>query len=348
MMKKFIFKTILLSLPFLLVLVFVNYFGDAARLFANDYEKKMARILGSGHYVTNFGNYDERLCQLEFIKLQTVQPKTVIVGSSRTMLINSNNFLNRETVFNNSVSGASIEDLICIYQIYKENKKLPSKIILGIDPWTFNDLSDQTRWLSIDHFYYRFLNQPYKGSSQSFKYKELFSISYFQSSVKLIPRFLKGNLDPQPSISTNNISATKLTDGGLIYDKKFREASQKEIDDKIATYIADDLYSIENYKEISPKCWLLFEKLINEIRHNKIEVEIFLAPYAPLVYNKIEKEYPLVIKTESLIKNFAKSKTIKVFGSYNPYELGMDKTFFYDGMHMKEKGIKKIFELVSP
>jgi len=343
-MRKFILKTGLFSFPFLAILILVNYFGDAARLFANDYEKKMANILGKGTYITNFGNYDERLCQLEFIKLPKVQPRTVIIGSSRTMLINSTNFPN-ETLFNNSVSGASIEDIISIYQIYKENNKLPSKIIIGIDPWTFNDLSDQKRWMSIDTYFYRFLKTEHKESSRAFKYQELVSMSYFQSSFKLIPKFLKGNLDPRPTTKTHNIAATKLLDGGLVYDQMFREASEKEIDDRIAAYLAEDLYNIENFKEISEKSWKLFSQLVKELKNHHIAVEFIFSPYPPKVYDRIQKNYPLVLRTESMVKEFAKLQQITCYGSFSPFLLGMDKTFFYDGMHMKEIGIDKTLKL---
>jgi hypothetical protein len=39
-MKKFINKTAIIALPVLVILLLVNYFGDAARLFDKYYEKK--------------------------------------------------------------------------------------------------------------------------------------------------------------------------------------------------------------------------------------------------------------------------------------------------------------------
>ena len=67
-MKKFIYKTILIALPAFIILVAVNYFGDAARIFEYGYEKKIAKIVHNGSYVTGISNYDERLFQKEFIK----------------------------------------------------------------------------------------------------------------------------------------------------------------------------------------------------------------------------------------------------------------------------------------
>ena len=342
-MKNFLLKIFLFTTPFLGILVFVNYFGDAARLFANDYEQKMAKIIGTGKYVTNFGNYDERLCQLELIKLKSIRPKTIIIGSSRTMLFNSSHFP-ETTFFNNSVSGASMEDIVSIYQIYKEYKKLPQKIIIGIDPWTFNDLSDQNRWKSIASYYNRFNHLDSQEGNELMKYKELFSFSYFQSSVKLIPKFFRGNLDPISTSNSKNISATKLTDGSLVYDQLYRESSDKEIDNRIEEYIAKDIFSIENFREISPKNWANFKNLIGELEQQNIKVEIVLIPYVPKVFERVEKKYPMVLRTEALVNEFAKIHKIKVSGSFNPFKIGLDKSDFYDGMHCKEDGLKKILE----
>lgn len=343
-MKKFIYKITVVTFPILILLLLVNYFGDAARLFDNDYEKQIANIVASSKYVTNIENYDERLFQRELISNKNIQPNLLIIGSSRTMLINADLFP-RAVFFNNSVSGASIEDIVSIYQLYKINNKLPRKIIIGIDPWTFNENNGQKRWQSISTYYYSFHNTINQENTAYFKYKELFSFSYFQSSLKMIPRFIEGNTKPQPTLEKYNLLGTKLTDGSLVYGEQYRSASLKEIENKIKSYITGEIYSIENFNAISDRIWNEFEKLITDMKKNNIEIEFFLAPYAPLVYNKIQKEYPLVLKTEEIIQDFAFSNNIKLYGSFNPAKLGMDETYFYDGMHCKEIGIEKIIKM---
>ena len=343
-MKKFIYKTTIITLPVLILLLLVNYFGDAARLFDNDYEKQMANIVASSKYVTNIENYDERLFQKELISNNNIQPNLVIIGSSRTMLINSDLFPSA-LLFNNSVSGASIEDIVSIYQLYKTNNKLPRKIIIGIDPWTFNENNRQKRWQSISTYYYSFQDTINQENTTYFKYKELFSFSYFQSSLKMIPRFIEGNTKPQATLDKYNLLGTKLTDGSLVYGEQYRNASLKEIENKIKSYTTGEIYSIENFNAISDRIWNEFEKLITDMKNNNVEIEFFLAPYAPLVYHKIQKEYPMVLKTEKIINDFALSNSIKIYGSFNPVILGMDETFFYDGMHCNELGTKKIVEM---
>jgi len=342
-MKKFIYKTTILTIPILMLLFLVNYFGDAAKLYDNDFEKKMAKIVNSGQYVTNFKNYDERLFQKEVIQNMNIPPNLVVIGSSKTMLINSDFFPNT-LLFNNSVSGASIEDIVGIYQLYKDNIKLPQKIIIGIDPWTFNENNGKKRWKSIALYFYRFQNTENKESTSYFKYKELFSFSYFQSSLKMIPLFA-GNVNPQPSRDKYNYLGTRLTDGSLVYGEQYRNASSNEIENKIKYYLAGEIYGIENFNKISDRIWNEFEKLITDMKKNDIEVKFFLTPYAPLVYDRIQKKYPMVLKTEKIIKDYASTNNIKLYGSFNPYELSLDDSYFYDGMHVKETGIKKIIQM---
>lgn len=336
-----------MALPILIILISVNYFGDAAKLFHHDYEKKMAEIINSGQYVTNISNYDERLFQMEMISNGNIKPNVLIMGSSRTMLLNSN-MLSEVSLFNSSVSGASIEDIIGIYQLYKENNKLPQKIILGVDPWIFNDNHGQKRWHSIAEYYENFIGSTSRKHGSFFKYKELFSFSYFQSSIKMLPRIIAKNSEPQPTNIKVNITDTKLTDGSMVYSRSFRDGSLNEIENRIKSFIADgNIWSVENFNSISERFWNEFEKLMTDMNNNKIEIEFYLAPYAPLVYSKIvsEDRYEMVIKTEEIIKDFAKSNNISVYGSYSPFELGMDNRLFYDGLHPNEIGINMILEM---
>lgn len=342
-MKKLIKKTIILTFPIILVVVIINYIGDAARLFDQDFEKKMVEIIINGQNVTNAINYNERLFQKEIISDYRINPDIVVIGSSKTMLISSEQFPNSK-FFNNSVSGASIEDIVSIYQIYKDYNKLPKKIIIGIDPWTFNEKNEQTRWKSLEAFYYRFKNskRDSEPTMLHFKYKELISFSYFQSSIKNLPKVIRGDSKPKATNRKNNKLSTKLIDGSKVYGEADREASISEINRKIASYLKIKMYSIENFESISTKAWDDFEKLIYDMKRNNVVIEIFLSPYAPIVYDRIKNDYPMVLKTEEMIKNFSMKNDIKLYGSFDPTLLGMDETFFYDGTHCKESGIKKI------
>lgn len=336
-MKKFIYKTFILSILVLIVLGSVNYFGDAAKLFGNEYEKMISSILLEGKNVTNISNYDERRLQKELIENLNTVPDIVILGSSRTMLIN-NEYFEEYSLLNNSVSGASLEDLISIYQIYKSKGIIPGKVLIGIDPWLFNDNNNLLRWKSLESEYNKFLKKDLIFAHNLYKYREVFSPSYFQNSIKQLtkPR------TPEASLAKYNWSNTKLTDGSLTYSKSYRESTISDINVRVQNYTQGNVYGLESFKALSPNIIREFKLLVKDLIANNSQIIFFLAPYHPNVYPVIKVKYPLVEKTEIFINNFAKKNDIKIFGSFNPSRARVREDDFYDGMHLKEKGVELI------
>lgn len=343
-MRNFIYKIVAVTLPVLGLLLGVNYFGDAARLFDDDYEKKIATIILDGKNATNVANYDDRILQKEIITDANQKPAVIVIGGSRAMQINSAFF--PDTSFqNNSVSGASIEDLISIYQLYKDNNKLPKKILIGVEPWTFNDNRGDKRWESIGESYYKFSGKEIQQKKTKEKYKELFSISYFQNSVKFLPKVLLGKSDPEPTMNRDNRLLTKLSDGSLVYGTAMRDATQVNIDSKINAYISPGpVYGLENFNSISDIKWKEFESVIIDMHKNNIAIEFVLSPFAPVVYKCLQKDYPLVLKVEDRLRVYSAQNNIKIYGSFDPIKCKLDKTFFYDGMHVKQEGIIKVIK----
>ncbi|MCF6365162.1 MAG: hypothetical protein L3J35_03075 [Bacteroidales bacterium] len=342
-MKKFIIKTSISSLIILVILTSVNYWGDGAMLFHGNYEKKIASILSEGMNATNISNYDDRILQKEIINNIHYKPDIVIIGSSRTMLLNSKLFPNK-VVINNSVTGASIEDIIAIYQMYKTQEVLPDRIIIGIDPWLLNANNGQKRWLSLKKEFYSFTG--YKDNQLiDNRLSQLFSFSYFQASFRNLPNIIRGKSAPVATNNELNDTNTKLTDGSLVYGKDYREASSVEIENKVKKFISGNIYSIENFNNISGEIWSNFNLLCKDILKNNIELNFFLTPYHPLVYKKVKESYPKVTETENKIRKYAAENKITLFGSFNPSILHIKKDGFYDGMHCKEFAIKKIISI---
>lgn len=341
-MKQFLNKTIFISILVLATLISVNYFGDAARLFSVGYEKKIADIVLTGSNATNISNYDERLFQKELITRMMYSPEVVILGSSRTMLINKDYFIKNQYVFNNSVSGASIEDLIAIYQLYKSNNLLPKRIFIGIDPWTFNENNGQQRWKSLSNEYNDFIGLNNIEKSTLFKYSELISPSYFQSSIKNLQ---KRNSEPESTITKYNKTNTKFSDGSISYGQQYRLASGKEIDAKANNYISGRIYGITHFYKISNRIQNNFFNLINDMIDEGIDISLVLVPYHPIVFEVIKDKYSIVLNTEQELKKFAVRKNISIYGSYDPKMLNFDNSFFYDGMHCNENGIKAIMDI---
>lgn len=354
-MKRFIVKLILVITPILLFVISVNYFGDAANLFSSDYENRIASGILKGHNVTNVDNYNERLLQRLLITNTDLCPKVLILGSSRVMLLNSS-LLKEASVFNNGVSGASVEDLIAIIQMYDQKKCIPKKIIIGLDPWTLNPNNTQSRWKSLDTEYYSFLQkigiyEPENSTLKKLKYAiskkiyyyQLFSPSYFKGSLTSLLNFETNK--PRVTDKTLNEGFTKVSDGSIVYDLKFRTASTEEKGKIISAFTSNGIYSIENFHDLSINIEQKLDSLVHFIKSKNSTIEFLLIPYHPKVYEIIDnkEKYKQVKASEVFFNSLAVKYGAKVIGSFNPTTLKMTDLDFYDGMHLNEVGLKKLF-----
>jgi hypothetical protein len=177
-MKEFLKKAIIYCL-FMLSLIFsVNIIVDPANII-HGIELKIAKYISEGYNVTNIQDIDERKLQKLIIQNLQYSPSIVILGSSRIMEIGKEYY--GDDCFNNGVSGASIEDLVAIYQLYIENghANFIKKIVIGIDPWLFNRNNGQRRWESLSNEYYSFIGEgiPLKNRIPLYKYSQLISPS---------------------------------------------------------------------------------------------------------------------------------------------------------------------------
>jgi hypothetical protein len=334
---------------------FVNYFGDASNLFSKGYEEKIAREIIKGNNVTNVYNYDERLLQKDIINYSSLCHDIVVIGSSRIMLLNSSYFKGK-TFFNYGVSGASIEDLFSIVQMLEQKKCLPKKIIIGLDPWTLNANNGQTRWKKLESEYEEFYNKMTRNYTkqkdnlfenvikiikENMYYTELFSPTYFKSSLSIL---MSENTKPFVAKEKVNNTFTKISDGSISYDLKYRSASNDEIEKRINAYLSGEIYGIENFDKLDTTIKTKLDFLTNYLLKKNINVEFFLAPYHPKVYSYIAKKekYHQVIESEKYFIYLGVKYKIKITGSFNPNVLNMDSSYFYDGMHCNEKGMEKI------
>ncbi len=327
-----------MALPISAAIVFVNYYGDAASLFDRGYEKQMADIIENRKYVTNVSEFDDRLFQRELIISEKIHPRVAVFGSSRAMLISADIY-GDSLLLNNSVYFACIEDVAAIYQIYKSNNKLPEKIIIGVDPWLFSENAAHIRWKSIASYYYAFTGKSDDNIFNS-KYAQLFSLSYFQSSLRTLPNKIRGYTKPMATNKKFNTRITRLTDGSVVYGESYRNTTPKQVDEIITLRLSEDQGNSSKLYVISTEFWSLFERLISDMKTNNIEVEFFLSPFPVRMYNKRADNYKEI---EDAVKKYAATQHIKVFGTYNANMLNMDNSYFMDERHCNEKAIKEIF-----
>lgn len=357
-MKKLLMKC-MAFMPLLLLIIATNYIYDPANIFKEGYEKNIVILINEDKNIENLNNYDERLLQKYYIEMLKKPKDVVILGSSRSMQINSG-MLHNSNVFNSSVSGAVLEDYMAIYQLYKKQGMLPKKLIIGIDPWIFNKNNGEKRWTSLSQNYNELaisINE-YGGKESSFaklsdnKYFQLMSLPYFQQSAKTALRKKEDYRVTSLSESDNMI---KLSDGSISYGKETREITPQEVDEEVGNLIAQkNLYKLDGYKKLDINYQRKFEKFLDLILADKVEVTLFLSPYHPIMYDYIDNtaDYAIVEEVEQYLLNVADIRGIVVIGSYDPMNMRKGYKFtsdyFYDSLHIRPEALEILFSGAAP
>lgn len=321
--------------PIIIVVIAINYIGDPAQLFYS-YEEEMAEYILNGDFVTNISDFKERKFQEHIIQNIDTTPETIIIGSSRGMLINSSHFPSSK-FFNHCVSSATLEDLIAIVEMYNSYQEFPKNIIIEIPPYLLYESNDRKRWKEIEKHYWKYNDSetPYR---LPYQYYNLISPSYFQSSLKNIIPALQAINEPIPIKIEHNLTNTILSDGSINYGDNYESISH----DKIK--LIQRLKNFSNFNQLSTPKLNEFKTWIKYLLQNKIEVSFFFTPINPVTYEKIETDYPMIISSEKVIKEIALDHGINVIGQYSPKTLQLNSEDFYDGFHCKKEVIDKIIK----
>lgn len=354
--KKHFLILMLIIITGLAGVAIFNYCIDPAGLFRlSRYEKGIAELLNSNQNVANLTNYDERLVQKYIVANSSENHDILVLGSSRTMQIHEGLFPHKNFL-NCSVSGATIEDDIAIYELYRERARIPQKIIIGLDPWILNRNNEQTRWKSLSGEYQKASirlglsrsKNVFADNLNSRRYIELLSLPYLEASYKLFKESKNQNKNISYFPTSEKVLSVpvKLIDGTLSYPDNLQNISVEEAK-KEAIKLADSspIYSIGNFNKLDEDNMLKFEKFIIDLQQQNIEVTFFLPPYHPISYTKLvnNSRYKMVLEAQAYFISFANSHCISVIGSYSPYECNLTETDFYDGMHPKREAIDKMF-----
>lgn len=355
-MKKYLPK-ILVLLPVIFIFAGFNYLIDPENLFSGEkYEKGIADDMLKGENVTGLYNYDERLLQKYFIAGMKSAPDVVVLGPSRTMLINADVLnVKNEEVINNSTSGPTIEDELAIFDMYIRKGWYPKKVIIGVDPYYLNEKKTTRKlYSSIRDYYFDICDsigvKAEKDHEFFFKYRnleKLFLIQYFQESILFAIN--TGNKHSYEGTDSKfNKTITKLPDGSIVYGEKLREKTPEEVAEGIKSINGDELTSyfqpIEKYDQDYIN---KFEKFITFLRSKGIEVDLVMPPFHPLWFEHFKKDnrFKLYLATEDFFRNYAHQNGLHFFGSLNPSVCGVSGSDFYDEMHLKAPGMSKVMKL---
>jgi len=338
-MKNFLLYCIAILVPVFVGIPVVNYIVDPGHVYSETYIDDVIEGLKQGKNVENVSDLNERVFKEKYIKsLYGKSFDYAIIGASRVMTISTEDF-DSCSIINLGMSGSKLEDLAAIYELCKENDIHYKNVIIDIEPTYFNAGDNDTRWKSLETYYNSFAGLSSSESDYSL-ITNLFSASYFKSSLSHIPKLIKGTEEIRVVDTNVNEGATKIYDGSITYAKAFRERPQSLIDSEAATWMHG---SFKNYNSLSIERIELFNKLINALRSDSVEITFFKGTYHPIFYKRITKSVGMQ-KAFNYIDEFAQKNNIPIISSFNPEDLGLKNTDFYDAAHARKEAVDKLFQ----
>ncbi len=373
-------KVFMLTVPVLVLIVYINYTVDPSSLYKLSREDSdeitAVDIMMTGQNATNIGSCNERLVRREYLNRMTQPAQSIALGSSRGAIVDSD-MLGEQSFFNFSVVGATIEDFIGYYGLLHQNDLLPNKVYFVVDPWILNDNyngNGQDRYKEAvgDGYYYYMtevlnkevdpkvaeigaLYKPFSEQKQSIlslgkdKLLNLFSITYFQGSLYSVLNDKEAQLNAiytvEPTDNKFEYSDIIRFDGSYSYPEGYREVTTNEKTVRAMASLPESVLGLEDFDEINGENNKLLREFVGSIRDSGVEVEFLLLPISTVIYEHMEQNYDRYhnfFLSEETIRDIANEYGCSVVGSYNPYEFGFDMSSFYDGYHPTSESVAYI------
>ncbi len=339
-------------MPLLMLVGGVNYFIDPAHFFNFEIENKIAEGVFAQKNITNYPDCNDRKMERILISKFSKPFKTVVFGSSHTMLLTKRN-MHSTSFFNSSFAGALTEDLMGVYLLMKQKNILPDTIILCLDAAALNENHGQTRW---QEFLPEIKNNceannlPLPKTIKKYypawfyRLQILFSPDYFQQSLKDFSSKKKS-----PAIQFTNdsvaINMIKFADGSIRYPNSLIFQKQDEKQKLLHEYLNGKLGLLNNFYELSANYEAWFNWLLDDMQQHHIVVIGLLPAFEPSVYQFLEKnpKGKMVMESEKYFRNLMAKKHLQIIGSYNPLLQNLVDADFYNADHFKEEAVNKIF-----
>lgn len=350
-MKK-LFTKLLFFLPLIVLVWLVEYSATALTVF-NQVEKTIAAARLNGKNVAFSFDYDDRSMQRYVINTDKNKKDIVVLGSSRSAKIDKD-FFSHQSFSNNNVTGAQLEDMLGMYQLYRANNSLPGTIILGLDPQLMEEPDSSYRWIALSKEFGQ-VSSGFPASRDPkvvFTYwrkrlQKMVSVPYLQFCLQKISRNVFFNSDHPSYYVTDNAEdflPVVHSDGSISESLKIRSKSPETVVAEIKN--SSDDCSAKLFNNFSKEKEFLFLNFLQTLKNDKVKVVFWLAPFHPAAYGRIvgSASCQRILETETYFRKVARDNAISVVGSYNPDIYNLSGEYFYDNIHPKRAAIEVIFK----
>ncbi len=329
-------------LPGIAAMVAVNVAGDPANLRGRDAVAVLARQSLTEAVPYALSTFEDR--QFQVARAETdYWPEVLVLGSSRATQVDSACFPGKQ-VYTAAVSSGDLPDMAGILRAYHKFGKKPSLLVLGVDPFHLKE-NDQRYWVEVAPSYHDWLlsvglTPPLKVWLAEAEWHlriplQTLSPYTFRSAVEALRQAQSKEPRESPVWKAVDGSRVKSTEPrrnrGEILAEALRR-SMRELPDF-------------NLAGVEPGRADILAALLDGARRDGIETRIFLAPFHPVAYKRLEN--PLrgrkLTETETFIRKLAVEHGTPVIGSYSPARSGVSGTEFYDGFHPRPSAVARVF-----
>ena len=340
---------LLLFLPIILFFVSVNYLLDYQGCF-HDVNKETALSILDGNNTAFFNSLDEREVKHQIIKYMPDEVDCIVIGPSLAMCI-GNDIVCSKSLYNLGVSGGVIYDYLAQFGLLEINNKKINRVILCLDSQTFDKTiyKDRSRSYKLMPFANYMIDTLNKVENRKEirdnlvpekKFTNIFSITCFQENIERF--FITKSRNRVICVDDNYEGAFYSGDASFNYTLEYRNHTIKDVIEDVKNYNFDNNFTPgEHIDEYASD---IFEKLISYLKDKKVEVELYLCPLAPSLWDKYDNEkYPIILELSDYALKLSNKYNLKITGSYNPYELGITDGEFIDARHIQRENLYKYF-----
>lgn len=274
-MRRFLFKTILISLPIILSCGLILYILIASRESASIEQAIEIQQQNEKALYSCVVKYRDNA--YKFVRTKKLHPEVLVLGTSRTMQIGSRFFSDSLTFYN---AGGAVSTLSQFVPFLEKIGYDPQLLIVGLDQYFFNDA-----WSDI--------NTPVPDYSNT--QDKLFDLM-FSSSRLICKNLLTGDipilLPESPHIGLNAI----LKQDGFYRDGVYRYGSWETMPERQPDYLFRNTLKrirqgnarFEYGSRVSEKSKAELKRLIEYCRLHNIYLVAFIPPFAPTVWAEME------------------------------------------------------------
>ena len=352
-------RLIIIILPMIVILCGINYYEDPANVFHNNSEKVAESLLDGKEAYFSSGNGDEREVKYSLIEGLPKHLDCITIGPSVSLCIGRED-VGTDSYYNLSASNFNFNDYMGHIALLEANGVKYDRLILCVDSYFFDEtyavgyinqsIKPYAEYMIsvLDGNYTTIPQGMVDENDICTQINQLFSISYFQSSLNLVfknnslilPTSRWGVVDE----STQDL-AHYAVDGCWVYAEDYKANT---VDYVISTANSCDLQARFAYdRHLKDYYKIYFKKLVEYLLGNGVEVEFYLCPLCPTLWNRIEEEsdhYFILDEIEEYALEVADEYNIKVTGSYNPYKVGISDADFLDSRHIRSDKLSVFFD----